>query len=173
MTEKISVASEPAQPAGYRHIDTAWKYGTERQVGEGIRASGVPRADIFLCTKVSHEYLRADDFARCVDESLATLGVALVDHFRAAGAFTLASTHLTALKIYGANTKTVLNASMGFDEETLAPHGLDPVPSRLRFQTKFNRAACFCLLGPWLQPLPKPMRLQRRRRGRAHGRGIP
>ena len=49
------------------------------------------------------------------------LGVALVDHFRAAGAFTLASTHLTALKIYGANTKTVLNASMGFNEETLAP----------------------------------------------------
>jgi len=49
------------------------------------------------------------------------LGVALVDHFRAAGAFTLASTHLTALKIYGASTKSVLNASMGFDEETLAP----------------------------------------------------
>jgi DNA mismatch repair protein MutS2 len=49
------------------------------------------------------------------------LGVALVDHFRAAGAFTLASTHLTALKIYGARTKTVLNASMGFDEETLEP----------------------------------------------------
>ena len=49
------------------------------------------------------------------------LGVALVDHFRAAGAYTLASTHLTALKIYGANTKTVLNASMGFDEQTLAP----------------------------------------------------
>jgi DNA mismatch repair protein MutS2 len=49
------------------------------------------------------------------------LGVALVDHFRAAGAFTLASTHLTALKIYGASTKTVLNASMGFDEATLAP----------------------------------------------------
>ncbi len=49
------------------------------------------------------------------------LGVALVDHFRSAGAYTLASTHLTALKIYGARTKAVLNASMGFDEETLAP----------------------------------------------------
>ena len=49
------------------------------------------------------------------------LGVALVDHFRAAGAFTLATTHLVALKIYGANTKGVLNASMGFDEETLEP----------------------------------------------------
>jgi 2,5-diketo-D-gluconate reductase B len=64
---------------GYRHIDTAWKYGSERAVGEGIRASGVPRGDIFLCTKVSHEYLRADDFARSVDESLATLGVDYVD----------------------------------------------------------------------------------------------
>ena len=49
------------------------------------------------------------------------LGVALVDHFRAAGAYTLASTHLLPLKIYGANTKSVLNASMGFNEETLEP----------------------------------------------------
>jgi len=64
---------------GYRHIDTAWKYGSERAVGDGIRASGVPRDDIFLCTKVSHEYLRAADFARSVDESLATLGVDYVD----------------------------------------------------------------------------------------------
>jgi len=64
---------------GYRHIDTAWKYGSERGVGEGMRASGVPRGDIFLCTKVSHEYLRAADFARSVDESLASLGVDYVD----------------------------------------------------------------------------------------------
>ena len=48
-----------ALEAGYRHIDTAWKYGTEKGVGEGIKASGVPRKDIFLVTKVSHEYLRA------------------------------------------------------------------------------------------------------------------
>ena len=30
---------------GYRHIDTAWKYGTEKGVGQGIKASGVPRGD--------------------------------------------------------------------------------------------------------------------------------
>jgi diketogulonate reductase-like aldo/keto reductase len=65
--------------AGYRHIDTAWKYGTERAVGEAMRASGVPRGDIFLTTKVSHEYLRADAFARSVDESLAALKVDTVD----------------------------------------------------------------------------------------------
>jgi len=68
-----------ALKAGYRHIDTAWKYGTERGVGEGMRASGVPRSEIFLTTKVTHEYLRADDFARSVDESLKNLGVDYVD----------------------------------------------------------------------------------------------
>jgi 2,5-diketo-D-gluconate reductase B len=68
-----------ALKVGYRHIDTAWKYGTERGVGEGIRVSGVPRSEIFLTTKVSHEFLRADDFARSVDESLKTLGVDFID----------------------------------------------------------------------------------------------
>ena len=63
-----------------------------------------------------------DEIGSATDpEEGGALGVALVDHFRAAGAFTLASTHLTALKIYGARTKTVLNASMGFDEATLDP----------------------------------------------------
>src|SRR6185295_14905874 len=68
-----------ALKAGYRHIDTAWKYGTERAVGEAMRAAGVPRPDIFLTTKVSHEYLRADAFARSVDESLNALQVDCVD----------------------------------------------------------------------------------------------
>jgi 2,5-diketo-D-gluconate reductase B len=68
-----------ALAAGYRHIDTARKYGTEPAVGEAMRASGLPRGDIFLTTKVSHENLRADDFARSVDQSLAALRVDYVD----------------------------------------------------------------------------------------------
>ena len=64
---------------GYRHLDTAWKYGTEDGVGEGVRASGVPRREIFLCTKVSHEYLRAADFARSVEQSLKRLQTDYVD----------------------------------------------------------------------------------------------
>lgn len=68
-----------ALKCGYRHIDTARKYGSERAVGEAIRAAGVPRADIFLVTKVSHENLRAADFARSVDESLKALNVDYVD----------------------------------------------------------------------------------------------
>jgi diketogulonate reductase-like aldo/keto reductase len=65
--------------SGYCHIDTARKYGSERAVGEGMRASGVKRGDIFLTTKVSHENLRAADFARSVDESLKALQVDYVD----------------------------------------------------------------------------------------------
>jgi len=68
-----------ALKAGYRHIDTARKYGTERAVGDGLRASGVPRGEIFLTTKVSHENLRAADFARSVDESLTALQMDYVD----------------------------------------------------------------------------------------------
>ena len=64
---------------GYRHIDTAWKYGSEKGVGIGIRRSGVPRSEIFLTTKVSHEYLRAADFAKSVEESLENLRVDYVD----------------------------------------------------------------------------------------------
>jgi diketogulonate reductase-like aldo/keto reductase len=68
-----------ALKAGYRHIDTARKYGTEPAVGEAMRASGIPRGDVFLTTKVSHENLCADDFARSVDDSLAALKVDYVD----------------------------------------------------------------------------------------------
>lgn len=65
--------------AGYRHIDTARKYGTESAVGEGIRRSGVPRSELFITTKVSHENLRPKDFARSVEQSLAALKLDRVD----------------------------------------------------------------------------------------------
>jgi DNA mismatch repair protein MutS2 len=63
-----------------------------------------------------------DELGRATDpEEGGALGVAILDHFRELRVFTLASTHLLALKVYGANTASVLNASMGFDEATLDP----------------------------------------------------
>jgi DNA mismatch repair protein MutS2 len=63
-----------------------------------------------------------DELGRATDpEEGGALGVAILDRCRESGAFTLASTHLLALKIYGANTPGVLNGSMGFDENTLEP----------------------------------------------------
>ena len=68
-----------ALECGYRHIDTARKYGSEQWVGEGIRASGLPRDEIWVTTKVTEENAKADDFARSVDTSLKTLGLDYVD----------------------------------------------------------------------------------------------
>ncbi|HTX36140.1 MAG TPA: Smr/MutS family protein [Bryobacteraceae bacterium] len=63
-----------------------------------------------------------DELGAATDpEEGGALGVAVVEHFRAAGAFTVVSTHLMALKIYGASTEGVVNGSMGFDEQTFEP----------------------------------------------------
>src|SRR5579884_3890289 len=63
-----------------------------------------------------------DELGRATDaEEGGALGVAILDQFRQSGAFCLASTHLLPLKLYGAHTPGVLNASMGFDEATLQP----------------------------------------------------
>ncbi len=63
-----------------------------------------------------------DELGRATDpEEGGALGVAILDAFRQSGAFCLASTHLLPLKVYGAGTPGVLNASMGFDDATLQP----------------------------------------------------
>ena len=68
-----------ALDSGYRHIDTARKYGSERWVGEAIRASTVTRDDLWVTAKVTEEHARADAFARSVETSLETLGLDHVD----------------------------------------------------------------------------------------------
>ena len=76
---RAAESTAAALKAGYRHLDCARKYGTEEGVGEGIRAAKVPREEIFITTKVSHENLRTADFARSTETSLRALGVGYVD----------------------------------------------------------------------------------------------
>jgi len=72
-------AVRSALEMGYRHIDTAEMYGNERGVGEGIRAAGVPRRDLFVTTKVWHSHLRPDDTLAAIRASLERLGQDYVD----------------------------------------------------------------------------------------------
>ncbi len=65
--------------AGYRGIDTARKYGTEERVGEGIRASGIARKELFVTTKVTELNAREADFLNSAETSLKTLGLDYVD----------------------------------------------------------------------------------------------
>ncbi len=80
MTLKDAVCVQAVKTAlqlGYRNIDTAQNYGNEREVGEGIRASGVKREDVFLTTKIY--WNRLNEFERAVDESLKALDFPTVD----------------------------------------------------------------------------------------------
>jgi 2,5-diketo-D-gluconate reductase B len=70
---------ESALALGYRHIDTAAMYENEKAVGAAISASGVPRSDLFVTTKVWHDALATDALHRAFDVSLAKLGLEYVD----------------------------------------------------------------------------------------------
>jgi 2,5-diketo-D-gluconate reductase A len=64
---------------GYRHIDTAAAYGNEREVGEGLRRSGVPREDVFVETKVWVSDYGFDSTLHAFEKSAKKLGVDQID----------------------------------------------------------------------------------------------
>ena len=70
---------EQAIRLGYRHIDTAQMYGNERDVGEGVRASGIKRDEIFVVTKVSPDNLAPGLLTRSVKDSIAALRLGEID----------------------------------------------------------------------------------------------
>jgi 2,5-diketo-D-gluconate reductase A len=77
--EETALAVESALRTGYRHIDTAAAYMNERQVGEGIRASGVDRDEIFIETKVWISQYGYDETLHAFDVSTRKLGVDTLD----------------------------------------------------------------------------------------------
>ncbi|WP_375490397.1 aldo/keto reductase [uncultured Jatrophihabitans sp.] len=77
--EETSAAVEAALKVGYRHIDTAAAYGNERQVGEGIRNSGVDRDEVFLETKIWVSDYGYDETLHAFDKATRKLGFDTVD----------------------------------------------------------------------------------------------
>ena len=77
--DKVADAVVAAVKLGYRHIDTAQAYGNERGVGEGIRACGVAREDLFVQTKLAAEIKDYDGAKAGIEASLETLGLDYID----------------------------------------------------------------------------------------------
>lgn len=71
----VSAAAE----LGYRHFDTATKYGNESGVGAGIRASGLPRGEVFVTTKLNGDYQGEGRAVAGVEAALERLGMEYVD----------------------------------------------------------------------------------------------
>jgi 2,5-diketo-D-gluconate reductase A len=76
-TEAVTRALE----IGYRHIDTAEAYGNEREVGDGIRASGLDRDEVFVTSKLRNGAHLSDEARRAFEATLSALGFDHVDLF--------------------------------------------------------------------------------------------
>jgi DNA mismatch repair protein MutS2 len=82
----------------------------------------VTNIDFISRTASANSLVLLDELGSATDpEEGAALAVAIADHFRRSGALSVISTHHTSLKVYAANTPGVLNAAVGFDENTLQP----------------------------------------------------
>jgi DNA mismatch repair protein MutS2 len=82
----------------------------------------VTNIDFISRTTTAQSLVLLDELGSATDpEEGAALAVAIAEHFRRIGCMSVISTHHTSLKVYGANTAGVVNASVGFDEATLQP----------------------------------------------------
>jgi 2,5-diketo-D-gluconate reductase A len=79
--DETAEAVKLALDIGYRHIDTAEMYQNEQGVGQGVRNSGIDRADIFVTSKLNNGFHKPDDARRAFDKTLAALEFDYVDLF--------------------------------------------------------------------------------------------
>ncbi len=77
--EKVASVIVTAIEAGYRHIDTAYRYGNQRGVGKGIRDSGIEREEVFVTSKLDGEFQGNDRAIAGLDECLCQLEMDYVD----------------------------------------------------------------------------------------------
>ncbi|WP_156756250.1 aldo/keto reductase [Actinokineospora pegani] len=77
--DEVTAAVATALAAGYRSIDTAAIYGNEKGTGEAIAASGIPRDELFVTTKLWNSAQGYDSTLRAFDESMAKLGLDQLD----------------------------------------------------------------------------------------------
>jgi len=77
--KQVAAAVVQAVEAGYRHIDTAVKYGNETGVGNGFRSTGLDRSEMFITTKLDGEFQGQDRAVAGLDGSLKRLGLDYVD----------------------------------------------------------------------------------------------
>lgn len=115
----------PASEMELPHFDEALAdIGDQQSIEQSLStfSAHVVRIREILSAVTSASLVLIDELGRATDpEEGGALGAAVLDVLRRTGAFTLASTHLAALKVYGATTEGVRNAAMSFDQETLEP----------------------------------------------------
>ncbi|WP_457947823.1 aldo/keto reductase [Pseudarthrobacter sp. alpha12b] len=146
--EQAATAVVQAVEAGYRHIDTAVKYGNERGVGNGIRASGVDRSELFITTKLDGEFQGHDRAVAGLDGSLKRLGLDYVDllliHWPLPGRDQYVSTWQTFERLQAAGkvrSVGVSNFKPAHLERLMAETNVVPAVNQIQLSPAITRSA--------------------------------
>jgi 2,5-diketo-D-gluconate reductase A len=137
-----------ALAAGYRHLDTAAVYGNETGVGQGLAASSVPRADVFVTTKVWNDAQGFDATLRAARDSLKRLKLDYVDlyliHWPAPrrGLYVETWRALIALREEGlARSIGVSNFNADQIERIVGETGVKPALNQIELHPRFQQRA--------------------------------
>lgn len=77
--DEVYNAVKHALSVGYRHVDSAQGYENEKEVGEGLKDSGVPREEVFVTTKITNSVLTKEEARDSIDDSLRNFGFDYLD----------------------------------------------------------------------------------------------
>ncbi len=142
---------------GYRHLDTATRYGNEAGVGEGIRRSGVPREELFVTTKLDGEFQGSDRAIGGLHAALERLGTDYVDllliHWPLPQRDEYVSTWRTFEKLHADGLARAIGVS------NFTPSHLDRLAAETSIVPAVNQ----------IQISPAIVRLEQRAYGEAHG----
>ena len=145
---EVARAIVEATALGYRHIDTAAKYGNEAGVGDGVRASGIPREDLFVTTKLDGTYQGDDRAIEGLDGSLARLGLDYVDllliHWPLPARNQFVSTWKTYEKLLAAGKTRAIGVSNfkpAHLDRLLAETDIVPAVNQIQLNPKVTRPA--------------------------------
>lgn len=145
--EQIAPLIVTAIEAGYRHIDTAYRYGNQRGVGKGLRDSGIPREQVFVTTKLDGEFQGNDKAIAGLDECLRQLNMDYVDllliHWPLPQRDEYISTWKTFEKLAGTGKVRsigVSNFKPAHLDRLLAETTIRPVANQIQLNPRINRA---------------------------------
>jgi 2,5-diketo-D-gluconate reductase A len=145
--DQIAPVIVTAIEAGYRHIDTAYRYGNQRGVGKGLRDSGIAREQVFVTTKLDGDFQGNDKAIAGLDECLRQLDMEYVDLLLIHWPLPQRNQYISTWKTFEKLVATDKVRSIGVSnfkpahlDRLLAETTIRPVANQIQLNPRINRA---------------------------------